>query len=149
MRQQAAVAADLHRVAGSPHPSSQQGIAAGSSTEPTLQSSVGQQAAGNAQQADTSSISVHGQKAAPDLPEQAAGEISTGEEGGVQTEGGVEGRLESSSGEQGGMLAGLQEPSLQSGLGQRAAFVEDGGSLFAAFCYCAASNVTLATQLPA
>lgn len=79
-----------------------------------------------AQHATASSINVDKQTAAPGSPKQAAEELPAGEEAGAETEGGVEGRLESSSEEQAGETAGPQEPALQSGLGQRAASNEDG-----------------------
>ena len=128
----AAAAADPPSVAGSPRSSSQQGTSADAPEEPTLQSSVAQHAAGSAQPGNASSINVFGQTPARQLSEQAAGKVSAGEEGGAETEG----RLESSSGEQAGGAGGPEEPALQSGLGQQAAFMEDGAFLFGCISLC-------------
>ena len=74
---------------------------------------------------------MHEQEAAVYLPEQAAGQISVGEEASAETEQHVASKLESSSGTQAGMpmSEGPQEPALQSDLVQ-AALMEDGKLLF-------------------
>ena len=124
-------AADSHSIAGSPRSSSPQDTSAGAPQEPTLQSSVAQHAA-RTQQANARSVSVHEQEAAAYLPEQAAGQISVGEEAGAETEEHVASKLESSSGKQAGMRMseGPQEPALQSDLVQDAALTEGGKFLF-------------------
>ena len=129
----AAAAADPPNVAGLPRSSSQQGVSADAPEEPTLQSSVAQQAASNAQAGNASSINVLGHTPGLQSLEPAAGEVSAGEEDGAETEGGVEGRLESSSGEPAG---GPEEPALQSGLGQQAASMEDGMFLSGLISLC-------------
>lgn len=125
----AATAADSPSVAGSSGSNTQQELSPHAPEEPALHSSVGQHAIGaaGAQHVDASSVKVDKQLPAPDLTEQAAEELSGGEQASAKTEGVVgEGRLDSGSEEQAGESVGPQEPALQSGLGQRAASNEGG-----------------------
>lgn len=131
----AAAPADPPSVAGLSRSSSQQGTSLDAPEEPALQSSVGQHAASDAQQASAGSIDVPGKTAPSNSSKQAAEEEPSSEEGGAETEGRVEGRLGSCSGEQAGGPDGPREPDLQSGLGQQAA-VTEGGLLFAPISLC-------------